>query len=59
MAKIFLSYRREDSADVAGRIFDHLERRFGRDRLFLDMAEVARLLKNAQLKLRATDSYAR
>ena len=37
MTKIFLSYRREDSADVAGRIFDHLERRFGRDRLFLDV----------------------
>ena len=37
MSKIFLSYRREDSADVAGRIFDHLERRFGRDRLFLDV----------------------
>ena len=35
--KIFLSYRREDSADIAGRIFDHLERRFGRDRLFLDV----------------------
>lgn len=37
MTKIFLSYRREDSADIAGRIFDHLERRFGRDRLFLDV----------------------
>lgn len=37
MTKIFISYRREDSADVAGRIFDHLERRFGRDRLFLDV----------------------
>jgi hypothetical protein len=37
VTKIFLSYRREDSADIAGRIFDHLERRFGRDRLFLDV----------------------
>jgi hypothetical protein len=37
MAKIFLSYRRDDSADIAGRIFDHLERRFGRERLFLDI----------------------
>jgi hypothetical protein len=37
MAKIFLSYRREDSADVVGRIFDHLERRFGRDSLFFDV----------------------
>jgi protein kinase-like protein/TIR domain-containing protein len=37
MTKIFLSYRREDTADVVGRIFDHLERRFGRDSLFLDI----------------------
>ena len=37
MTKIFICYRREDSADVVGRIFDHLERRFGRDRLFLDI----------------------
>ena len=37
MTKIFLSYRREDSADVVGRIFDHFEHRFGRDRLFLDV----------------------
>jgi hypothetical protein len=37
MTKIFLSYRREDSADVVGRIFDHLERRFGRDSVFLDV----------------------
>jgi hypothetical protein len=37
MTRIFLSYRREDAADIAGRIFDHLERRFGRDRLFLDV----------------------
>jgi hypothetical protein len=37
VTKIFLSYRRDDSADIAGRIFDHLERRFGRGRLFLDV----------------------
>lgn len=37
MSKIFICYRREDSADVAGRIFDHLARRFGRDRLFMDI----------------------
>lgn len=41
MTKIFLSYRREDSADIAGRIFDHLERRFGRDRLFLDVDAIS------------------
>jgi hypothetical protein len=38
--RIFLSYRRDDSADIAGRIFDHLERRFGRDRLFLDVDSI-------------------
>jgi hypothetical protein len=40
MTKIFLSYRREDSADVTGRIFDHLERRFGREHLFLDVDSI-------------------
>ena len=40
MNKIFLSYRREDSADIAGRIFDHLERRFGRERLFIDVDSI-------------------
>ena len=40
LKKIFLCYRREDSADVAGRIFDHLERRFGRDRLFIDVDSI-------------------
>jgi hypothetical protein len=37
MAKIFISYRREDSEHVTGRIFDHLEARFGRDNVFLDI----------------------
>lgn len=34
---IFIGYRRDDTADVAGRIFDALESRFGRDRLFKDV----------------------
>jgi hypothetical protein len=34
---IFIGYRREDTADVAGRIFDALARRFGRARLFKDV----------------------
>jgi hypothetical protein len=41
VTRIFLSYRRDDSADIAGRIFDHLERRFGRDRLFLDVDAIS------------------
>ncbi|WP_395647382.1 SUMF1/EgtB/PvdO family nonheme iron enzyme [Terricaulis sp.] len=34
---IFIGYRRDDTADVAGRIYDALERKFGRDRLFKDV----------------------
>ncbi|MBI1339462.1 TIR domain-containing protein [bacterium] len=34
---IFISYRREDSASAAGRIFDHLVARFGRDVVFMDV----------------------
>lgn len=35
--KLFLSYRREESAHVAGRIFDHLEREFGAGHVFFDV----------------------
>lgn len=34
---IFIGYRRDDTADVAGRIFDALESRFGRDHIFKDV----------------------
>jgi hypothetical protein len=37
MAKVFISYRREDSAPYAGRIRDRLERDLGRDLLFMDV----------------------
>ena len=30
---IFIGYRRDDTADVAGRIYDALEQRFGRARV--------------------------
>ena len=40
MKRIFLSYRRDDSADMTGRIFDHLERRFGRDSVFIDVDSI-------------------
>jgi hypothetical protein len=36
-AKIFISYRREDSAGHAGRVQDRLAREFGRDLLFMDV----------------------
>src|SRR5215467_9390843 len=35
--KIFISYRRDDSAGHAGRVHDRLEREFGRDLLFMDV----------------------
>ena len=40
MAKIFLSYRREDSAGVAGRIYDRLRAHFGPDAVFFDVDSV-------------------
>jgi hypothetical protein len=40
MPKIFLSYRREDSLDVAGRIHDRLVTRFGKDSVFMDVDSI-------------------
>lgn len=34
---IFISYRREDSADITGRIYDSLVQRFGREAIFKDV----------------------
>jgi hypothetical protein len=39
-AKVFISYRREDSAGYAGRIHDRLELEFGRDNLFMDVDSI-------------------
>lgn len=39
-ASIFLSYRRQDTQDVAGRIFDELTARFGRHRVFKDVDSI-------------------
>ena len=35
--KIFISYRRDDSAGYAGRLFDHLAARFGGKNIFMDI----------------------
>jgi hypothetical protein len=40
MAKVFISYRREDSAGVAGRIFDRLRAHFGDDSIFMDIDSI-------------------
>ena len=37
MSKILISYRREDSADVTGRIDDRLVQQFGREAVFVDV----------------------
>jgi hypothetical protein len=40
MGKIFISYRREDSADITGRICDRLISHFGRDAVFMDVDNI-------------------
>ena len=40
MAKIFISYRRDDSAAAAGRICDHLHAHFGPDAVFRDIDNI-------------------
>lgn len=40
MPGIFISYRREDTAGHAGRIFDRLREKFGRDNVFMDVAGI-------------------
>lgn len=40
MGTIFISYRREESAGHAGRVYDHLHERFGRDRVFMDVTAI-------------------
>jgi hypothetical protein len=37
---IFISYRREDSAGHAGRLFDHLSDHLGKDRVFMDVSGI-------------------
>ena len=41
MAKVFVSYRREDSAPYAGRICDRLENALGSDHVFIDVEDIA------------------
>jgi hypothetical protein len=38
---IFISYRREETAANAGRLYDHLTDRFGRDHVFMDIDSIA------------------
>jgi beta-lactam-binding protein with PASTA domain len=40
MDTIFISYRREESAGHAGRIYDRLREKFGKDRVFMDVSAI-------------------
>src|SRR6516225_600407 len=40
MAKIFISYRRQDSAGVTGRTYDRLRADFGNDAVFMDIDSI-------------------
>jgi hypothetical protein len=37
MSSVFISYRRDDTAGHAGRLYDRLVQRFGEDRIFMDL----------------------
>ena len=41
MAGVFISYRRDDTAGHAGRLFDALVRRFGEPAVFMDLTDIA------------------
>src|SRR5687767_11777987 len=40
MANIFMSYRREDTAPYAGRLYDRLAAQFGKDQIFIDVDRI-------------------
>jgi hypothetical protein len=40
MGGIFISHRREDSADICGRIYDHLVARYGKPAVFKDVDDI-------------------
>jgi hypothetical protein len=42
MSGVFISYRRDDSAGHAGRLYDHLKRAFGADGVFMDLDDIGR-----------------
>jgi hypothetical protein len=41
MSGIFISYRREDSAPYAGRLYDRLSSRFGAEQVFMDVDDIS------------------
>lgn len=45
MSKIFISYRRDDSADYAGRLYDRLASHFGHARFHVDAGKLIKALE--------------
>lgn len=41
LPKIFISYRRDDSADICGRIYDTLVQHFGKEKLIRDINDIS------------------
>jgi hypothetical protein len=39
-AKLFINYRRDDTAPYAGRLTDHLTKHFGKDQVFIDIDQI-------------------
>jgi len=54
--KIFISYRREDSRDFAGRLADSLAHYFGDDRIFQDIDDIGAGVNFADVLNRTLDS---
>jgi hypothetical protein len=57
--EIFISYRRAESQHVAGRMFDHLEREFGQDRVFKDVDSIPIGTSDFELEIRSQLASAR
>ena len=51
MPKIFISYRRSDSAAHAGRIYDRLEGHFGQGQVFMDVDTIHEGLVGSEVGL--------
>jgi len=66
MSRVFVSYRRKDTADIVGRLFDRLTGCFGRDRILLDVdalmagesyrEQIRRLIDNCRVVLAVVGS---
>lgn len=41
MGKIFISYRRDDSADITGRVYERLIKQFGPEDVFRDVDDIS------------------